>query len=376
MEATAVIGANFGDEGKGLLVDYLSDSHSVVIRYNGGAQAGHTVVTPEGQRHVFHHVGAGALRGSTTYLSKYFILNPIYFMKEMLELETNFGIRPNVVIDPECRITTPADMLLGQLREKKLQHGSCGMGINETIERSCLAEYDLRIGFTIDNQLKEKEDILFGRAAQERARELQVDISPFSMEKMKEDFLKAYYWMRNHSLVGTIGPKSFRQNSRIIFEGAQGLLLDEYSEYFPHVTRSRTGLNNVVKLCNEMHVDRINAIYVTRTYLTRHGNGPLPGEDPAMKYPDDTNLPNQWQGSLRFAPLNHLSLYNRIRYDLRSIYHNQASWGMKIIPQLALTHCDQIPNVEYEYNQFIPCKYRSFGPTREDVATHSPLVVQ
>src|SRR5262245_50739362 len=69
VRATAVIGANFGDEGKGLLTDYLAakdPAGTVVIRCNGGAQAGHTVVTPAGRRHVFHHLGSGSLAGAST----------------------------------------------------------------------------------------------------------------------------------------------------------------------------------------------------------------------------------------------------------------------------------------------------------------------
>ncbi len=71
----AVIGAGYGDEGKGLMTDYFSSQYddAVVIRSNGGAQAGHTVVTPEGQRHVFSHFGSGTFNGSPTFLSRHFV---------------------------------------------------------------------------------------------------------------------------------------------------------------------------------------------------------------------------------------------------------------------------------------------------------------
>ena len=82
--AFAVIGANFGDEGKGLMTDYFCSQNkkSLNIRFNGGAQAGHTVVTPDGKRHVFSHIGSGTFSGADTYLSEFFTLNPIMFMKE------------------------------------------------------------------------------------------------------------------------------------------------------------------------------------------------------------------------------------------------------------------------------------------------------
>ena len=82
---TAIIGANYGDEGKGLLTDYYAakSKHSVVVRFNGGPQAGHTVVTPEGKRHVFSHYGSGTLAGAQTFLSKHF--------NQMLDKHSDFN---------------------------------------------------------------------------------------------------------------------------------------------------------------------------------------------------------------------------------------------------------------------------------------------
>src|SRR3954469_646850 len=102
--ARVVIGANFGDEGKGLLTDYYAalageegyPVRAYVIRFNGGAQAGHTVVTPgEGKRHIFSHFGSGALAGATTFLSRFFVVNPIFFRNECKAL--NLG---GVSVDP------------------------------------------------------------------------------------------------------------------------------------------------------------------------------------------------------------------------------------------------------------------------------------
>ncbi len=78
MRCRAVIGANFGDEGKGLITDYLAQTGGdVVVRFNGGAQAGHTVVTPEGRRHVFSHFGSGSFAELPTFFSQHTIVNPI-----------------------------------------------------------------------------------------------------------------------------------------------------------------------------------------------------------------------------------------------------------------------------------------------------------
>src|SRR5690348_14536867 len=123
MRATVVIGANFGDEGKGLMTDYLCAaagdssrgeiSGAMVVRFNGGAQAGHTVFAG-GRRHVFHHFGSGAFAGAATFLSRYFVVNPFLWAKERDEL----GFCPRVFVDRAAMLTTPYDMLVNQEAER------------------------------------------------------------------------------------------------------------------------------------------------------------------------------------------------------------------------------------------------------------------
>ena len=87
--ARVVIGAQFGDEGKGQAVAgeaAAAGGDGIVVRYNGGAQAGHTVVTPDGRRHVFSHVGSGAFSGAATFLSRWFVSHPMLFLKEQAAL--------------------------------------------------------------------------------------------------------------------------------------------------------------------------------------------------------------------------------------------------------------------------------------------------
>ena len=118
-KAFAVIGSAYGDEGKGLAVDALTSrarrarEDVCVVRSNGGAQAGHTVVTPEGRRHVFSHIGAGALAGARTHLSRFFVVNPMVFGREATNLGAHI-LEQGVTIDPRAPVTTPWDMLLNQ----------------------------------------------------------------------------------------------------------------------------------------------------------------------------------------------------------------------------------------------------------------------
>ena len=107
-----VIGANFGDEGKGKLTDYYTKDkdNCIVVCSNGGAQRGHTVLKPDGTRHVFHHFGSGTLNGADTYLPGDFILNPLVFREEWEELK-KLGWEPHVYVHEKCMITNPFDMM-------------------------------------------------------------------------------------------------------------------------------------------------------------------------------------------------------------------------------------------------------------------------
>ncbi|HMW43766.1 MAG TPA: adenylosuccinate synthetase, partial [Plasticicumulans sp.] len=150
MHAHAVIGAGYGDEGKGAATDRLAamlGPRALVVRHNGGAQAGHTVVAPDGRRHVFGHVGSGSFAGVPGYLSEYFVASPILCLRELAAL-ASLGVQPQLYVDAGCAVTTPYDMLLNQAVEAARgagRHGSCGVGFGETIERHGHAGFALTI---------------------------------------------------------------------------------------------------------------------------------------------------------------------------------------------------------------------------------------
>ena len=108
-KAHIVIGSGYGDEGKGLTTEWLcrNAENPVVVRFNGGAQAAHTVQLPDGRRNVFHHIGSASLQSVPTILSKYMSISPVLFMNECYELYKNFGIKiPKIYVDPRCEIIT------------------------------------------------------------------------------------------------------------------------------------------------------------------------------------------------------------------------------------------------------------------------------
>lgn len=345
MRARVVVGASFGDEGKGLITDYLCSTQGagVVVRFNGGSQAGHTVVTPEGQRHVFQHVGAGAFCGVPTFLSEYFVVNPLMFFKEMDALH-HLGVHPMVFASPECRVTTFADMIINQRKEDSRgakRHGSVGLGIHETIQRSQILSITMSdLWHGQPGRLKEKLREICGKWATFRSGKPIEDA-----EAMIEAFVHGC-----EKFAQAVHPAGIGQCVDPVFEGAQGLMLDQdRKEYWPHVTHSKTGMHNVRKLCAAAGIDQIDAYYVSRTYVTRHGAGPLAHEDPALRFTDDTNVDHPYQGALRFAHLDADQLRARCADDFGSPDFN-----------LVLTHCDQ-------HTLDTPCALRSFGPTRTDV---------
>lgn len=122
-----VIGANFGDEGKGLMTDYFchqatSNGESCVVAMgNGGAQRGHTVVDPSGIRHVFKHFGSGTFSMADTYCTSDFILNPMEFRREYEELST-INYTPQLYWNLNCRWSTPYDMIINQIVEETREH--------------------------------------------------------------------------------------------------------------------------------------------------------------------------------------------------------------------------------------------------------------
>lgn len=344
MRARAVIGANFGDEGKGLLVDYFcaKGDAGVVVRFSGGPQAGHTVVTPKGSRHVFRQVGAGAFSGVPTFWSKYVRVNPIALFVELRQLDA-IGIVPELYASPECLVTTFADMIINRRLEDargKSRHGSCGMGIGETVERSQIPELaitlaDLFNGVNLEVRLREICD----KYARFRTG------SPIDEPKMAESFLRAC-----KALPEAVTPAGIGQCKDPVFEGSQGLCLDmDNREYFPHVTRSKTGMAKVEELARAGGFS-VEPWYVTRTYLTKHGAGPLPGENPALSYEDLTNGENTYQGRLRFAPLDVGALRKRILAD-----------GAYDHGRLFVTHRDQLERGD------VISDLSSYGPTRDDV---------
>lgn len=352
-----VIGAHYGDEGKGQTTHNICKklNDSVVIRFNSGAQAGHTV-EENNERHVFSHVGAGSFNfNSETYLSEFFVLNAKLFQKEIKQLNL-MGIKPKVKISPKCLITTAYDVFINQAIEKKRnkqKHGSCGLGFGETIERSLNEEFKITSEFILDkpllvNTLAHIQKNYFIN----RLKALNIDLSildeySFLLDSnfnhiLAQEIIEAY-----EGLVQCDFDEIYNQNHNLVFEGAQGLLLDQEMGEFPYVTRSNTGIKNIISLLHGKK-DKLNIHYATRPYITRHGAGPMLNELTEKPYPriiDKTNIPNDYQDHLRFSYAN-FDLTKKIIYqDLANIKNHSFQYD------LSVSCLDQIDNYVAFYFQ-------------------------
>lgn len=366
MEISAVIGANYGDEGKGLVTDYLcnkGDEKTLVVRFNGGAQAGHTVVsTKKGTlpaiRHVFHHIGSGTMAGAATFLSRFFIVNPALFMKEYTDLR-RVGVLPTMYGDSDALLSTPYDMMLNQAVETKRaegRHGSCGVGVNETVNRCAFQLFKTTLATVSDIEELKKA---LGRIRTEYVPQRMDELGLFGddmphlenaaiIDRYIQDAAAADGLIEEESLSSLVEHHGFE---RSVFEGAQGLMLDQDGKDYPHVTRSKTGLNNVHMLLDEAGIrEPIKAYYVTRPYLTRHGAGPLPNETdyaPYEKIKDVTNIDNPFQGKLRFGYLDLDDLLERVHEDAGFTYNvGKIVPSPDVYPKLFVTCIDQVDSAD------------------------------
>ena len=158
-----VIGALWGDEAKGHMTHILTNDEtndsSIVVRFNGGSQASHTVISGT-KSHAFRHIGSGTFKNAATYLSSDFICNIFQFIFEIEKIEKITGYTPVVYVSPSSLVTTSYDEIINQeieIMRGKNRHGSCGLGINETVERSKLNNYCITVSdLFFEDTLKEK----------------------------------------------------------------------------------------------------------------------------------------------------------------------------------------------------------------------------
>jgi adenylosuccinate synthase len=334
---TIVVDLGHGDAGKGAVVDRLC-SHPLgggrpvhaVVRFNGGAQAAHNVVTPDGRHHTFAQFGSGTFTpGVRTHLSRFTLVDPLALAAEAAHL-TATGVPDalaRLTVDRDAPLTTPYHAAANRLRERArgaARHGSCGMGIGETAAYALAHPADAPTAgdCATPRTLRRKLSRLRDR--------LTAELGPLGAPPV-EDCAAAFAAFAHHvALVPGDHLARLLRRGPVVLEGAQGVLLDEWHGFHPHTTWSTTTFRNAETLLAEAgQPGRALRLGVVRTYTVRHGPGPLPTEDPALSrtLPEAHNGHGPWQGAFRTG-----------HFD--AVAHAYAAEACGGVDALAVTHLD------------------------------------
>lgn len=321
MEVKIVLGHTFGDEGKGVTVQWLCKKATeegkkpLVIRFSGGPQAAHTIFNG-GTEHICSSFGSGVLLGVPTLLTKEVFIDPICLTNELKVLREK-GIEPKLFITGN-RIITPYDVLAGRNNSKVLSDGTCGKGIYPTFEKYSHSPW---------------KNHFFGLKDAELMLKYSADY--YKMKRIPEYdemFKKACLEILTEVYDSIVVTSDY---DVLIFEGSQGLLLDMDNGFYPNVTPSKVGLNGLLRY---NILDKAEVYLVTRTYTTRHGNGyePKPHSfcDLSEKY--ETNVNNEFQGEFKTGILE-FELLNRA-YERHCIDNYVKKHNMSV--NLVITHMD------------------------------------
>ncbi|WP_157529742.1 adenylosuccinate synthetase [Nocardia sp. NRRL S-836] len=385
-EHVIVVGLGFGDEGKGAVVDALCADGSVtgVVRFNGGAQAAHNVVAG-GRHHTFSQFGSGTLAGVPTWLSRHVLVEPIALATESRELEAVGVTDPlsMVSIDAQALLTTPIHVAANRARENARgadRHGSCGKGIGETVWYGLLGERGARRGDVVEEQRVPGEpgpapvvgDCLDPHALRRKLDVLAKFYEPLTGAVANVDELVALYRSFADAVRITTGDEAGRlaDAGRLVFEGAQGVLLDETYGFHPHTTWSTVTPRNARALLNGRPA---RVLGVTRTYQTRHGAGPLPTEDQAVaaRFPEAHNGTGEYQGAWRAGHLDAVLLRYAVEccggVDGLAVTHLDAQ-GLKVAT--SRTQLEDMPDpVAYLEDLLgVEVLVTGTGPSRADYA--------
>jgi adenylosuccinate synthase len=283
MPSLSVFGAQWGDEGKGKLIDLLSADADVVVRYQGGANAGHTVVV-QGEKYVLHLIPSGILHpGKLNVIGNGLAVDPLKFLEEVEGLRKR-GVKvdgsnlrlaagAHVIFEHHKRIDQASERWRGLGRI-----GTTGRGIGP-----CYADKAARTGLRVADLLDQEQcrQRLQAALAEKNALLTQVHgEAPLALEEQLDRYMHLGASLRE--FVGDTGAEvraAYKRGQLVLFEGAQGALLDIDHGTYPFVTSSNTGSNGVAAGAGfpARWIDRV--VGIAKAYCTRVGEGPFPSED-------------------------------------------------------------------------------------------------
>lgn len=384
--AHIVTDLSFGDSGKGVITDRLASfckqDNVVVVRYTGGSQAGHTVDLnePGGTdpllRHIHSSFASGALGGVPSHMSQYCPIYPQNLVREaaVLQDKTPGLLRSTWTVDPLAPMITVYDVAWNRITQTGTN--TVGIGIGATMERMLHSEnrtfmIDIAHRHVLTHKLARVQDYYLSKVAAECPNKL----GDFMAVVEREDLFPADAW---DFILLRPTPWVLAKYDNVIFEGAQGIMLDQDHGFIPHVTWGYTTSRNAVEIINAYdRCAEVTTHHVTRAYQTRHGDGPMTTPRTHAITPNDlTNVTNLFQGELRVSELDVNLLTYAAAVD--DTYLQQLKCHRNPM-QLHVTCCDHLEadallHVKQQLMQQIRLKGPItcwYGPTRR--AIHSDL---
>ena len=270
----AVIGLQWGDEGKGKIVDYLSEDFDLVVRYQGGNNAGHTVIVDD-TTYKLNLIPSGVIRGKICFLGQGVVLDPSHFSNEYDQIKKKIN-NPKIYLSSNISLILDYHKQLDKINEsilnteKKIGTTSKGIGpaYQDKVGRKSIKLYDLKSKKIIEEKMHSIKK--FYDPILESFNESKINI-----EQTIQDLL-IFYDVVNELIVDNSQIKKEFKNKKILFEGAQGALLDLDHGSYPFVTSSNTVSSNIV-IGSALQVD-YQTVGIFKAYATRVGNGPFPSE--------------------------------------------------------------------------------------------------
>jgi adenylosuccinate synthase len=261
-----IVGLQWGDEGKGKIVDFVADDYAGIVRFNGGSNAGHTVVTGR-DRHTFHLLPSGALKRKRLLIGPGVALDPLVLSEE-LELLQKERVKLDLLVDGRCTTVSPLEKEMDAWLE-----GTRGEKALGTTRRGIGPSYAMRA-------LR-----LTPRAMDIFAKDFDFDAAPSFYRRLGTRPIDQKAWLAKARsiLKGRLGDVSesvreiMEAGKRVLFEGSQGSLLDLYHGTYPYVTSSHT-IATYAAASLGIAPDRVDPLGVMKCYTTRVGAGPFPTE--------------------------------------------------------------------------------------------------
>jgi adenylosuccinate synthase len=277
--ATVIVGAQWGDEGKGKIVDLLAQHSDVVCRYQGGPNAGHTIIAA-GETFKIRQIPSGVVTGKTNVIGAGCVVDPEVFLAEVDELEARGCSTADVHLSGEAHLIMPWHVAIDQASERrlgKLQIGTTRRGIGP-----CYADKAMRLGIRVQDLLDPKilrQKIEVALAEKNLWLERVYGVEPLDLEELAGR-LEAFAQRIRPYIADTslLVDRALRDGKAVLLEGAQGTLLDLDHGTYPFVTSSSTVAANAATGIGigPNRIDRV--LGVAKAYVTRVGEGPFPTE--------------------------------------------------------------------------------------------------